>query len=130
MIKGIAHNRSTLYRMALKHFGPESQALKLIEEAAELGAAASRNLNGLGNEVALAEEMADVEIMIEQFRLNGMDKLIELAKHNKLKRLAERLEVEYAPYETSSQTEALAYTRGYQDRCDELSKVVGEKDNE
>ncbi|MEI7150837.1 hypothetical protein [Pectobacterium carotovorum] len=95
MIKGIAHNRSTLYRMALKHFGPESQVLKLIEEAAELGAAASRNLNGLGNEVALAEEMADVEIMIEQFRLNGMDKLIELAKHNKLKRLAERLEVEY-----------------------------------
>ncbi|GKW14797.1 hypothetical protein PEC301937_07470 [Pectobacterium carotovorum subsp. carotovorum] len=95
MIKGIAHNRSTLYRMALKHFGPESQTLKLIEEAAELGAAASRNLNGLGNEVTLAEEMADVEIMIEQFRLNGMDKLIELAKHNKLKRLAERLEVEY-----------------------------------
>ncbi|WP_374191046.1 hypothetical protein [Candidatus Symbiopectobacterium sp. 'North America'] len=39
--------------------------------------------------------MADVEIMIEQFRLNGMDKLIELAKHNKLKRLAERLEVGY-----------------------------------
>ncbi|MBN3132675.1 hypothetical protein AB6D34_04790 [Pectobacterium brasiliense] len=97
MIKGIAHNRSTLYRMALKHFGPESQALKLIEEAAELGAAASRNLNGngLGNEVDLAEKMAGIEIMVEQFRLNGMDKLIELAKHNKLKRLAERLEVEY-----------------------------------
>lgn len=91
----LIHNRSTLYRLALKQFGPDAQALKLIEEAAELSAAASRNLNGLGNEVDLAEEMADVEIMIEQFKLNGMDKLIELAKHNKLKRLAERLEVEY-----------------------------------
>lgn len=89
------HNRFTLYCLALKQFGPDAQALKLIEEAAELSAAASRNLNGLGNEVDLAEEMADVEIMIEQFKLNGMDKLIELAKHNKLKRLAERLEVEY-----------------------------------
>ncbi|MEC5319001.1 hypothetical protein VSX61_08635 [Brenneria populi subsp. brevivirga] len=95
-MKGIPiHNRSTLYRIALKQFGPDSQALKLIEEAAELSAAASRNLNCLGSEIDLAEEMADVEIMIEQFRLNGMDKLIELAKHNKLKRLAERLGVEY-----------------------------------
>ncbi|WJY16788.1 hypothetical protein PCO82_09250 [Pectobacteriaceae bacterium CE90] len=94
MIKGIAHNRSTLYRMALKQFGPDSQALKLIKEAAELSASASRNLNGLDNEVDLTEEMADVEIMIEQFKLNGMDKLIEFAKYNKLKRLAERLGVE------------------------------------
>ncbi|HGL5374103.1 TPA: hypothetical protein ACKFCW_002975 [Citrobacter farmeri] len=88
-------NRQALYRMALRRFGSDSQALKLMEEAAELSAAAARNMNGLGTEVALAEEMADVEIMIEQMRLNGMDRMVELAKQVKLARLANRLGVEY-----------------------------------
>ncbi|HFG0653992.1 TPA: hypothetical protein ACGEY7_004358 [Salmonella enterica] len=89
------YNRSTIYHLALKTFGPEAQALKLIEEAAEL-AAAARNMNGLGNEVDLAGELADVEIMIEQFRLNGMGLMIDFHKQQKLARLAERLGVTYA----------------------------------
>jgi NTP pyrophosphatase (non-canonical NTP hydrolase) len=90
------YNRSTIYHLALKNFGPEAQALKLMEESAELAAAAARNMNGLGNEVDLAGEMADVEIMIEQFRINGMGKLIDFQKQKKLERLAERLGVTYA----------------------------------
>lgn len=74
------YNRSTIYNLALKTFGPEAQALKLMEEAAELAAAAARNMNGLGNEVDLAGELADVEIMIEQFRLNGMGLMIDFHK--------------------------------------------------
>ncbi len=89
------YNRSTIYNLALKTFGPEAQALKLMEEAAEL-AAAARNMNGLGNEVDLAGELADVEIMIEQFRLNGMGLMIDFHKQKKLERLAERLGVTYA----------------------------------
>ncbi len=85
------YNRSTIYNLALKTFGPEAQALKLKEEAAELAAAAARNMNGLGNEVDLAGELADVEIMIEQFRLNGMGLMIDFHKQKKLERLAERL---------------------------------------
>ncbi|WJV52390.1 hypothetical protein PCO85_14230 [Prodigiosinella aquatilis] len=69
------YNRSTIYGLALKTFGPEAQALKLMEEAAEL---------------------ADVEIMIEQFRLNGMGLMIDYHKQQKLERLAERLGVTYA----------------------------------
>ncbi|EAP1063787.1 hypothetical protein D5S74_20905 [Salmonella enterica] len=88
------YNRSTIYNLALKTFGPEAQALKLMEEAAEL--AAARNMNGLGNEVDLAGELADVEIMIEQFRLNGMGLMIDFHKQKKLERLAERLGVTYA----------------------------------
>ncbi|RAP71914.1 hypothetical protein ACZ87_01258 [Candidatus Erwinia dacicola] len=68
-------NRPAIYSLALKTFGPEAQALKLMEEAAEL---------------------ADVEIMIEQFRLNGMGLLIDFHKQKKLERLAERLGVTYA----------------------------------
>jgi hypothetical protein len=67
-----------------------------MEEAAELAAAAARNMNGLGNEVDLAGELADVEIMIEQFRLNGMGLMIDFHKQKKLERLAERLGVTYA----------------------------------
>ena len=52
------YNRSTIYSLALKTFGPEAQALKLMEEAAELAAAAARNMNGLGSEVDLAGELA------------------------------------------------------------------------
>ncbi|HAT5555150.1 TPA: hypothetical protein SMN72_000691 [Proteus mirabilis] len=85
------YNRSTLYRMALKIFGPEAQLLKLTEEAAELAAVAARNINGIGNGVDLASELADVEIMTEQCRLNGMGKLIDFQKQKKLARLAERL---------------------------------------
>lgn len=40
------YNRSTIYHLALKTFGPEAQALKLMEEAAELAAAAARNKIG------------------------------------------------------------------------------------
>ena len=89
------YNRSTIYSLALKTFGPEAQALKLMEEAAELAAAAARNMNGLGSEVDLAGELADVEIMIEQFRLNGMGLMIDYHKQQKLERLAERLGVTY-----------------------------------
>ncbi|EOS93322.1 hypothetical protein LU631_14435 [Erwinia tracheiphila] len=74
------YNRSTIYNLVLKTFGPEVQALKLMEEAA-------RNMNGLGNEVDLAGELADVEIMIEQFRLNGMGLMIDFHKQKKLERL-------------------------------------------
>lgn len=90
------YNRSTIYSLALKTFVPEAQALKLMEEAAELAAAAARNMNGLGSEVDLAGELADVEIMIEQFRLNGMGLMIDYHKQQKLERLAERLGVTYA----------------------------------
>lgn len=94
-MKSNNHSASAIYHLALKFFGPEAQALKLMEEAAELAAAAARNMNGLGSEVDLAGELADVEIMIEQFRLNGLGKLIDYQKQQKLERLAERLGVAY-----------------------------------
>lgn len=85
--------KELIYRTALRKWGPEKQLAKLAEEAAELSAAAARSLTGYCGEADLADEMADVEIMIEQFRLNGMDKLIDYRKTKKLARLAERLGV-------------------------------------
>ncbi len=54
-----------------------------------------RNLNGQGSESDLAAELADVEIMTEQLRLQGMDRLIDFHKQKKLERLAARLGVIY-----------------------------------
>ena len=89
------YTRTALYRLALQRFGPDAQALKLTEEAAELAASAARNLNGQGSESDLAAELADVEIMTEQLRLQGMDRLIDFHKQKKLERLAARLGVIY-----------------------------------
>ncbi|ENT6988137.1 TPA: hypothetical protein ACHYYN_002487 [Escherichia coli] len=68
MTRNTELTRTALYRLALQRFGPDAQALKLTEEAAELAASAARNLNGQGSESDLAAELADVEIMTEQLR--------------------------------------------------------------
>ena len=66
MTRNTELTRTALYRLALQQrFGPDAQALKLTEEAAELAASAARNLNGQGSESDLAAELADVEIMTE-----------------------------------------------------------------
>ena len=92
MTRNTILTRTALYRLALQRFGPDAQALKLTEEAAELAASAARNLNGQGSESDL---VADVEIMTEQLRLQGMDRLIDFHKQKKLERLAARLGVIY-----------------------------------
>ena len=67
----------------------------LVMAALLLAASAARNLNGQGSESDLAAELADVEIMTEQLRLQGMDRLIDFHKQKKLERLAARLGVIY-----------------------------------
>ncbi|MBN6131139.1 hypothetical protein [Escherichia coli] len=95
MTRNTILTRTALYHLALQRFGPDAQAMKLTEEAAELAASAARNLNGQGSESDLAAELADVEIMTEQLRLQGMDRLIDFHKQKKLERLAARLGVTY-----------------------------------
>ncbi len=70
MTRNTELTRTALYRLALQRFGPDAQALKLAEEAAELAASAARNLNGQGSE-NLAAELADVEIMTEATAPSG-----------------------------------------------------------
>ena len=62
MTRNTILTRTALYRLALQRFGPDAQALKLTEEAAELAASAARNLNGQGSESDLAAELADGEV--------------------------------------------------------------------
>lgn len=81
----------SIYARALKRFGFPSQLIKLAEECAELGAIAARLANNLPSRGSLADEIADVEIMIAQMRFHFGDAGIDAAKVEKLAKLEARM---------------------------------------
>ena len=81
-----------LYEQALNTWGHESQIIMAIEECGELITALAQAYRG--RNVDIAEEIADVKIMMEQLSLIFGETLVEEIKHEKLKRLAKRLHVE------------------------------------
>jgi len=92
-------DRKSLYRRAIKQWGRQSQIEMIKEECIEL-ALALQKLNRVGGRAlsveryhAVIDEIADVEIMIEQaHHLFDSDKIQEV-KEYKIKRLQARLEV-------------------------------------
>lgn len=78
---------------ALNHFGVEKQIIKCIEELSELQKELCKQFIGQGNHENIVEEIADVEIMLEQMKI-GLDigfYELNAAKSLKLHRLSERL---------------------------------------
>ena len=57
------------YVEAVRAYGKQSQLVMAMEEMSELTKELSKNLRGADNSKALAEEIADVEIMLEQLKL-------------------------------------------------------------
>lgn len=58
-----------IYQKIIKKFGKEAQMIVAIEECSELQKAITKLLRGYDNITALSEEIADVEIMIEQLKI-------------------------------------------------------------
>lgn len=58
-------NTSALYRLALDTFGPDAQTLMMFEEMSELQKELCKHARGKDNREAIAEEIADVQIMLE-----------------------------------------------------------------
>ena len=83
-------------RRALVAFGPDSQWRMLQEECSELAAAISRIFRPSRSRVhamgILADEVADVEILLETARELLGDDVVDAARKRKLIRLAKRLE--------------------------------------
>lgn len=80
-------------RKALEHYGAQSQTMMCFEEMAELAKELCKNARGEDNRRFIAEEIADVEIMLEQMKqLHDCRELVEQQKARKLRRLKERLE--------------------------------------
>ena len=83
-----------IYTAAVKKFGKEHQLVLCMEEMAELTKELSKNMRGSKNITNISEEMADVEIMLEQLRvIFGNRSEVDTIKAEKLIRLADRLEM-------------------------------------
>jgi len=81
-----------IYRQAVLTFGTEAQTRKAAEECIELSLACMHALDGRANMANIAEECADVEIMLAQMRLIYGDKEIDAWKEKKLNALALKIE--------------------------------------
>jgi len=78
---------SELYQKWLKHFGEETQMRMAQEECGELIAAISHFIRGKKGACDLLQEIADVEILIEQLRIIFSDHAINKEKNFKLNRM-------------------------------------------
>lgn len=77
---------------AVVTYGKAPQLIVAVEEMSELTKEISKELRGSGKPDHMAEEMADVEIMLAQLRLMfENDRNVDLWKMEKLSRLRERL---------------------------------------
>lgn len=62
-------DRKRVYEKAIAKFGPDHQAVKAVEELGEAVQAICKMLLGCEKREHLAEELADVSIMVEQMRM-------------------------------------------------------------
>lgn len=85
----------TLHK-AVKQFGAISQTIVAIEELSELQKELTKELRLIGNIDHLAEEVADVEIMLDQLRIiyPGLDYMVDAWRRKKITRLESRLKEE------------------------------------
>ena len=79
--------KEVVYVKAIRDFGFESQTSMIQEECAELISAINQLRRGRVQEDAVMEEIADVEIMIEQARLLFPSTKIDEIKNKKIARL-------------------------------------------
>lgn len=78
---------------ALTTFGAEAQILMVMEEMAELQKELCKNLRGKANVANIAEEIADVQIMLEQMTLlYDCEHAVQANREYKLMRLESRIE--------------------------------------
>ena len=81
-----------IYEQALKTWGPSAQTNMMFEEMAELQKELCKNGRGKDNRDHIAEEIADVLIMLEQMMiLHDCEELVTAYKAAKLQRLEGRI---------------------------------------
>lgn len=82
-----------LYRQTIKECGEENQHWIVVEEMSELAKEISKYERNKGSELNIIEEMADVEIMLEQLRImHGIsEKDVQRAIYEKEIRLMKNL---------------------------------------
>ena len=87
--------RKAVYEKALLTWGSKAQTMMVIEEMSELTKALCKNFRGNPNDEDIADEIADVTIMLEQLRLiYGLNDLVCEHMDMKIIRLKERLRMD------------------------------------
>ena len=85
-----------LYRLALSTYGAEAQTLMVMEEMSELQKELCKHARGKDNQLSIAEEIADVLIMLDQMMiLHDCESIVAQYKQEKLERLENRIAVSY-----------------------------------
>lgn len=85
--------RKSIYQTAWQKWGEEAQVMMAVEEMSELTKEICKIYRGKGNIDNLAEEIADVTIMMEQLRLiYDINDAVCEQMDLKIKRLQNRLE--------------------------------------
>lgn len=91
--KALGDGNRELYRAALDTFGDEAQIKMLFEEIGELMTAICQYSRGRDKRAHVAEEIADVRIMIDQMAvLFDCENEVERQRSYKLRRLKQRVE--------------------------------------
>jgi hypothetical protein len=85
-------NAESIYKRAIEKFGVGAQIGMVFEEMSELQKELCKYMRGKKNIQEIAEEMADVEIMLGQMKeLFDINQLVEEEKERKLERLEKLL---------------------------------------
>ena len=81
-----------LYSRAVNTFGETSRLILAIEEMSELTKELSKYIRGRQNVGGICEEMADVEIMLEQLKIVFRNRAaVDYHRSQKLQRLSDKL---------------------------------------
>lgn len=84
-------SNKTLYKQLIDKFGEKAQVIVAIEELSELQKELCKYLRGDAGIRKISEEMADVEIMLEQLKLIFENEHpISIEKNYKINRIKER----------------------------------------
>ncbi len=82
-----------ILKRAVETYGAQAQTLMVFEEMSELQKELCKHARGKDNREAIAEEIADVQIMLGQMMiLHQCERLVEAYRSQKMERLARRLE--------------------------------------
>ena len=87
------YTEQDILRSAIDTYGEVMQITVAFEEMSELQKELCKHLRGSGSQENIAEEIADVEIMIEQMKMifNCESSVLQV-REKKVKRLKERIE--------------------------------------
>ena len=99
------YTEQDIFRSAIDTYGSVMQITVAFEEMSELQKELCKHIRGIGSQENIAEEIADVEIMMEQMKmLFNCEAAVLQVREKKVKRLKERMEQKENDYGKEEKT--------------------------